>query len=380
MEFRVSKEELSKALKVSTSTASESAKDSSSLVLFKVRNENCLTLSSSFGKVFSQTPLYACIEGDRYSFTVQVKRLKSWLSSCDEEDLYFKYDDGSKVLTATCSLGDIGFESTDPNAFPDWEYLRPAASKEETLSVDNLSSAITYIKNFLYKDETLKPQFCIAESCDGYLCGTDLSSAVSIKLDGLKSNSLRVHGKTAGPLTKFLGHFKGQQVAVFNHDKAYFLTTEDGSIFGEMKTPREYAGPKLKEGDAKPDETWTFSKSSFHRAVKFLWSGADWAQDEISIKPEGEELVLGVKGSNKKEVRTRIPFKFKKHSDKNKIESIPVRKSKLEKIISLYPKDEISLGLISKSERMNFLLFDFERSTLEDEPLDRYLNMMLCKK
>jgi hypothetical protein len=379
MEFRVSKEELHKAIKISTSTVSEAAKDSSSLILFKVRDDNCITLSSSFGKVFSQTPLYACVEGDHYNFTVQVKRLKSWLSSCDEEDLFFHFNDETKILKATCSLGSIEFESTDPNAFPDWEYLRPAAQKMENVKVDNLISAVSYIKNFLYKDETLKPQYCIAESSDGYLFGTDLSSVVSIKMDGLTSNSLRIHGKTSGPLTKFLGHYKGEMVSIFNHDKAYFLTMADGSVFGEMKTPREYDGPKMKEVD--PDQIWSFSKASFNRAIKFLWSGADWAQDEIAIYPDGDQLILGVRGSNKKEVRTKIPFKLKKSSDTS-FDRIPVRKSKLERIISLYPKDEIDLGLISKGERKNFLLFDFERQNLEDDDSaqDRYMNMMLCKK
>lgn len=379
MKITVLTKDLRRALRIVSTTCQESSKDNSSHVLFKIEDGG-LTLNSSYSKIFSRANVSMeeeCTE--EFSFTVETKRLKNWLSVCDESTVSFTYDPSTLEVTASNAMGDVAFISKDPTSFPDWSYLWDDFMMEEVVSCDHLREAVKYIKNFIYTNDTTRPEFCVAESDQGYLYGTDLQSVVSVNIEGMTSSSLRIHNKTANPLVKFLDMNKATNVTIYGHPRAYLIMAEDGSLFGEMKVTKPYGGPKHNNVDAQ--QTISFSRESFNKAVKHLWSVADWSLDEISIENLGEELQIEVTSTGKKKYKTKIPMtstKSKGGSDDFISGKIPISKSRMDKILAMYPEDEISIGLLSKNSRCGFLVFDY---TLDGETEgDKYLNVVLCKR
>jgi hypothetical protein len=351
MKIEISKNDLKETLDIANATLGSGSDITSHFFFEKIGSEVFISTAEP-PRLYSSIPLkHAKIEGDS-SFTVEGKRFLSAVNAV--HGLLTITFDNSQV-TLTSAKGKADFSSLDPEAFPPWRDLL-AQSKEETSIVSNvLSETLNVTKPYSSVDDQRRPELCMvnftkgkAFTCDGF----GLAMAEHPLFEGLE---LKFHIKDVPAAAKFLKAHDGNNISILKSDKAVFLKSEDGALFGMTALP--YTMPNavtekyIEAFSWVPRRVWRIKKDDFLSAIQFLSAGADETQLRVEfIHPESETL---------------SPPRLQMPSARNgvlsySLEEVPLSKS--------YPTEADCLAISNKGERLaaQRKLLDLQGETLPD--------------
>lgn len=344
------------AIRSVSSTISESSKDSTSYFQIKSYKDQ-IYLCGNQGYLFSMYPLgFKKDYGEKFeSFSIPAKRFKQWVSSIPDSSVELIWDSEEKLVRAKSSHGEVTFTSLEMSFFPSWEYILENSDKKGTVVSSNIYSALYHVKHFLYQDETQKPQFCIASLKDGFLQGTDLGGLSFVSVPGSDSCDSTFFNQNISNTLKWLKAIgESSPVEVWEHEKAHWLRSPDGSIFCEIEISIKYGGPPV-QNITSPNKI-LLDKEKLKKAIKYLWSVADWNQIFIDFKVEENSLILETDSETKKKANISLPLQEKEFSEELP-SSLKIMKEYFSKIIKLCPDSSTEIGIVNKGGKGGFLVF-----------------------
>lgn len=352
MRIKFKKKDLQKALDMASISLASNGKDISSHYLFRVYN-NLVEVLTYSGRIFSSTPLSCEVENsiDHNQFTVEAKRLKMWLSSVNEEDSLSLDFNGTHVK-ASSPKGSGKYQTQDATLFPFWDHMLVDSKETCTLEASRLHSALSYAKFFVSDQEARSPNLCVTEFKGGFLYASDQVSVCLVKLPGTNGSNLRVHGKDIPGVLGFLSCFSGE-VTVLEHERAAFIKSPDGHIFGISRFSANF--PDLKIAlDSVDAQTWSFSKSDFTTGVQFLSSCANWEDTRLTVasSPADSKVILSMKSSAGDMVEYSVPlssFGVTEGADPGPV-TFQVSHPYLTKAMKHFVSDSVSMGVNQKGK------------------------------
>lgn len=291
MKIEISKNDLKESLDIVNATLGGGA-DITSHFLFEKIGEQVFVSTVEPPRLFSSVPLkHAKFEGDS-PFTVEGKR---FLMAVNAVHGVLTISFENNQVTLTSNKGKADFASLDPEAFPPWRDI--LADCAETASVPSgvLYETLNVSKPYSSTDDQRRPELCMvnftkgkAFTCDGF----GLAMAEHPLFQGLE---LKFHIKDVPPALKFLKAHDGHDFKILKSEKAVFLKSEDGALFGMTALP--YTMPNavtekyVESFSWVPRRVWRIKKDDFLSAIQFLSAGADESQLRVEfIHPEAETL------------------------------------------------------------------------------------------
>lgn len=248
-------------------------------------------------------------------FTIEGKRLQKWLASLPECNITFNYE--SFITTATCDdpdlNGDVEFSSLNPEEFPFWDDELEASKTVYRTSTDRLKKAFSFSKDFtLSENETAQsPGYCNIQARNGRLISTDVRTVALVKMPEFESSSLRIRAINVGSMIKFLSSLGDRSVSMLEHERMFFLKTDEGDVFSVSKDVNEMPAIKLPT-DYKFAYSVQLDTDILQRSLAFLAAAADSNQRNItwiSETPKAPE----VKNSEGEMEPATVPFTIKDH-------------------------------------------------------------------
>ena len=161
------------------------------------------------------------------------------------------------------------------------------AQKQSEVPSGVLHDTLLIEKPFASTDEARRPELAQVYVKDGMAFACDGFGLSMAKSDSFKDLDIKFHIKDISPAVKFLKAHEGHSIEVLKSDKAVFLKSEDGAIFGLMDVPFDMPKPITQKYigafDWIPRRVWRFKKADFSNALKFLSSGADESNLKVSL-------------------------------------------------------------------------------------------------
>lgn len=303
--MKIAKNDLKETLTIAQATLGNGPDITSHFLFEKVGGELFVSACNP-PRIYSSIPLKGAkieetkTEGEEESeetdaftpFTLEGKRILQAINAVNGL-LSIEVEEGHVKIVS--DKGTLELSSLDPSVFPPWREMLGDAEAQSSTSANTLHDTLSISKPFASTDEARRPELAqvyvkdgMAFSCDGF----GLSMA---KSDSFKDLEVKFHIKDVPPATKFLKAHEGHTVEVLKSDKAVFLKSEDGALFGMMDVPFDM--PKAiteKYVEAfgwTPRRVWRIKKEDFSNALNFLSSGADESNLKVElIDSEAESL------------------------------------------------------------------------------------------
>lgn len=279
MKITAPKKDLIKTLDVVTSSlGSGGSGDIEAHFVFRPMGKAYEVLGSN-RRVFSSCPLLCSVALAKNekpsSFTIEGKRLKSWLNVVDDEaEIRIKYANGTSTVTASTSKGQARFQSHDPEKFPYWDKGIKEVELVATLEAERFATILSFSKDFISDQEMKSPQICVAEIKEGTLWATNKAAACAVAVRGMEGSSLRFHGKDAASILSFLSTFgEKEEVEIHEHDRMLVLRRADGAIFGETRYKTSFPDLNVSR-DLEDQHWWVVDKDEMSKAISFVLPSA----------------------------------------------------------------------------------------------------------
>ena len=293
MRFKVAKRDLEAALQVVGSSLNNSGSDISSHFTFrrtgKEEGKYGIEVLTYAGQTFSSCPLAAVEfaevgEKKKTAFTLEGWRLKDWLK-CVAADSVPEFTLADSEVTIRVKRGYQSFQTLDPSQFPYWDKVLGEAVLTATLPANRLAAALAYSRLFILAPDSEEPEKCVCEVIDGIMYSSDKKGVTLIKIPGMESAGVRVHGKDVPGFTSFLATAGEGDVEVLEHDRNTFLRRcLDGAVFGESKFQYKFPATKAKIDDP-VYHTWDIPCDELRQAVGFLVAGAAKEDNRLRFAP-----------------------------------------------------------------------------------------------
>ena len=117
------------------------------------------------------------------------------------------------------------------------------AQKQSEVPSGVLHDTLLIEKPFASTDEARRTELAQVYVKDGMAFACDGFGLSMAKSDSFKDLDIKFHIKDISPAVKFLKAHEGHSIEVLKSDKAVFLKSEDGAIFGLMDVPFDMPKP-----------------------------------------------------------------------------------------------------------------------------------------
>jgi hypothetical protein len=302
MQIEIAKSDLNNAMEVVSGSlaSSGSGAEMYAHLVFRVLDTDTsprVEVLTSNGRVFSSCPLICRVKVDPNqptAFTIEAKRLKTWMQHVPDAALAFSLEGGDVV--ARSPLGHQTFQSLDPKTFPYWDKLLDEAKVTAKLEARRLAAALGYARLFTSTQESTHPQLCVCEvpaasptQVGGIIHATDNKAVTLVKVTGLEASTLRIFTKSVGGFLTFLATAGQEMVEILEHNRCHLIRRADGAVFGESRFHAAFPAVSLSMDDQAPD-IWSFQKAEIEQAIGFLSSGAAWEDSRLTftLKDDGK--------------------------------------------------------------------------------------------
>lgn len=294
----------------------------------------------------------------KVAFTIEAKRLDTWISSLGESDVRFTFEGAKEPVTISSVKGTQTFQSLDPEVYPYWDKLLLKAELQTTLDALRFASALDFSKGFVSDQETKTPTLCVCESYApnpeleedpkaSLLYASDRRSMSMVKMDALHDAHIRVFFRDIPKLLGFLRTtktFEDQTVELLKHERAMLYRRADGSVLG--CSLYEATFPTLNVSlDADIQHTVGFSKQEMSSALSFLSAGSAWEDVELHFHLEDSSINLSMSSMTGKETTISIPCTLDPPPDAPLV--FKLDRFKIQRVLQKSPEDEISMQIIS---------------------------------
>ena len=358
MKIEVAKRDLEEALQVVSHSMSAGGGDLSTHFLFRVTPGETAKaeVRTHSGRLYAGCPFVATVTESQFTaFTIEGKRLQSWMRSVPDAVLVFEFD--GKNTTAKSPKGTQRFGSLDPQGFPHWDINLSTAKSTATLSAARLAEALGYCRRFASDEESRSPQLCVCEVCNGVMCSTDKIAGTYLTVRGLEESTMRVHVKDVAAVLSFLGAISGT-VEVLEHKHHTFFRRGDGAICGESRFLADF--PRTRKPPVTDLHEWTFPVADLKSSIPFLVSGAEWEDTRLRFIPsEQEDGTVMLSMLNTTGVTTEVPVVCSEM--KSGQDAVPVPKDgfvvahpSLVKVLAPYTEGNVRIG-INPREKSGYL-------------------------
>ena len=292
--MKISKNDLKETLSIAQATLGNGP-DITSHFLFEVVKGEVFVSACNLPRIYSSIPLKGVkidqVENEEgetvssfQSFTLEGKRV---LQAIDAVGGLLSIEVEEGQVSIISEKGTVDLSSLDPTAFPPWRDMLKDAQKQSQVPSGVLHDTLLTSKPFAHTNEAEKPELAQVYVKDGMAFACDGFGLSMAKSDSFKDLDIKFHIKDISPAVKFLKAHEGHSIEVLKSDKAIFLKTEDGAIFGLMDVPFDMPKPiteKYVEAfDWTPRRVWRMNKSDFANALKFLSSGAEETNLKVKL-------------------------------------------------------------------------------------------------
>jgi len=390
MKIKAAKCDLEAALTVVNPSMAGTGGDLTTHYLFrKHKDDGKAEVLTYSGRIYAGCPFVAEVElddedGAVNAFTIEGKRLRSWLGAVPDAALSFAFDQKTKKVKAKAPNGTQTFQSLDPDNFPYWDDRLKEAEEAATFPAHRLHAALNYARLFASVDESRTPELCVCEVRDGGMAATNKVSAVVIQMPGFKDASLRVHVKDAATILSFLGTIGTGDVVAHTHDRCVFFVRADGAIQVEGRLIVDFPNFKAPTGD--DQRSWTVKVSDLKNCIAFLTSGAAWEDNRLHFtRPDSDGPVV-VSMLNTTGTRTKYEVGCPESGEGENVPDLPadgfvLAHEPLTKMLDACEEDTIRLGVNVRGQQAGgYLRYVSERFGVEGdaeavEP-DTYLTLL----
>lgn len=295
MRFKISKENLEHSLFLVEKAVG--AKGIESHFVF-IPQDGGVTLRTFGHRLLASTPLpgVVILEPSEQGFTIEAKRLygsEGWLSAVDnEEEITFSFAEGE--VTVSCSRGSVPFLSLDPLDFDVFDFSLLSSELRETAvlqekDVEDLTQALSYLKEFTSKDENREAPLTVVECRGGRLFAAGSALGV-VDLDSLEDSTLRLHNKAIPKVLSFLSKVEAPVSLLESDGLVVFRSGE--SFFGELRYTVSF--PDLGEWDYPNIFEWRFSPVELLSALRFIMPCADRDKPYLYFGPIEDKTKIRV--------------------------------------------------------------------------------------
>ncbi len=300
--MKISKNDLKETLSIAQATLGNGP-DITSHFLFELVKGEVFVSACNLPRIYSSVPLKGVKvdqveneDGDTVSsfqsFTLEGKRVLQAIDAV-EGLLSIKIEEGQVSIIS--DKGTVDLSSLDPTAFPPWREMLKDAQKQSEVPSSVLHDTLLTSKPFAHTDEGARGELAQVYIKDGMAFACDGFGLSMAKSESFKDLDVKFHIKDVSPAVKFLKAHEGHSIEVSKSQKASFLKSEDGAIFGLMDVdfdmPKPITEKYIEAFSWTPRRVWRIKNADFSNALKFLSSGADGANLKVKlIDAEAEAL------------------------------------------------------------------------------------------
>lgn len=331
------------------------------------------------GRVFASCPLICLVQvlpNQPTAFTVEAKRLKTWLQHVPDAALEFTLEGGDVVVKSP--LGYQTFQSLDPKSFPYWDKLLDDARVTATLEARRLAAALGYARLFTSTQESTHPQLCVCEvpaasptQVGGIIHATDNKAVTLVKVAGLEASTLRVFHKSVGGFLTFLATAGAGTVEILEHSRCHLFRREDGAVFGESRFHAAFPLVTL-HMEEPVQNLWSFQKAEIEQAIGFLSAGAAWEDSRLTFTlKDDQSVVLSMSALSGKPIEFPLTSATIKVSSGTPVPPFALNHFILAKVLHWWREDEVTLSVHNQG-RMSYVRF----STKIDG--DHFVTILVC--
>jgi hypothetical protein len=382
MKLVVAKKDLESALKTASITVASSGDDLNAYYVFR-HTGGVTEILSYNGPVFSSVILAAQVsdldpEEEVNRFTVEAKRLKTWLGAVSGDILSFTYK--NRVVKAKSKRGVVSFRSKDLSMFPWWDDTTSAAILTGKVESSRFLKALEYVSVFISTNES-EPDMCVCEFRVGLededdetstkprrIIASDHGGLVAVSVAGLENCKARIHGKEVKFYRRFLARCEGE-VEVLEHDNCLILRAADGATFGQSRSIHPLPDFVIEDPFTSCHHWWTVGRDDLLAAIKVLSSSTMEGMYKMTLilSDEGDQIDLGVTSMAGGSSTLRIPCQgTRSSSDLDPGEGdlpptgVPISYKYLSDVVSNIASESFEMGVASLGDEEGYLVFQEE--------------------
>lgn len=299
MEVRTTKEDLVNAVRVVSSTTSQSSMDAptfsgdlSSFYVFR-KVGDAIEVFSYFGPLISKSRIvHSYLSGPDRCFAIESRRFNRWVSSISDGEVTITCGSSIKVESVN---GSVSFPSVDTSNYPWWDAMLENSALVGSFESSRIDRALDFSKTFIMKEESKVKR---NDLCSCEFAGTDPAMLYStnqmamsiILLKGFEKSSIRIQGKDIPNIRRFLSFCKGP-VKVYEHDSAMFIESDD-SVIGAMKSSVGLPKITAKDPYESAEAVVVFRKEDIIQAINILSSSTPDDNKKMSISIESADNIV----------------------------------------------------------------------------------------
>jgi len=194
---------------------------------------------------------------DPVGFTIEGYRLKELLKPLP--DAVITLDFNGTTTTYEGPNGDrsmnVQFQSLDPKKYPYWDDSVATTKLVATVPAPALRKAFNWARLFVLEEAGRRPDLSVFECRNGTIYSTNTKTVALVKVPGLDTSTLRVHGADASKILSFLDSVGDEDVDILESDSALYFRRKDGAVFGESRFTVRFPD-NLKMGQIDVDPIW----------------------------------------------------------------------------------------------------------------------------
>jgi len=386
MKIEVTKRDLEATLSVAAVGVAGTGADMTTHFVFRHVDGHTEVLANN-GRVGVSAPLIcnATVSEAATSFTVEAKRLKSWIAAVENSVLSLEVTSDKKIV-AKSPKGSIRLNSLDPELFPYWDDQFSSSEEGYRIGAKSLASAFSHVKLFISDKDTKNPRLSVTEvkeyNGERLLEATDKASLGVVKLDALQGNgAFRVHGKDLGSVIGFLTAAGDEEVEIRETDNRMFIIRNDSSLLNVGRP--SHAFPDLTVGTDDDQFAWNLKTADLKSSIQALEAGASKEDIRVNFKADrGQVMVSMASASGSRNIyHLEMEAGSKFDADEAQTAAFPeegfdLPAPHLMRVLSQYKGDEITMGLNLKKNPAGKVAGGFSRFQ-ESRDKDDYLVILV---
>lgn len=376
MQVKATKRDLEAAMNVVTNAvAGGEDGELPSHYLFRVRKvkDDFLVemLANNGQRILASAPIAGAVvtgaeDGD--AFTAPGWRVRAFVSSVTDGDAVITFDAADGITKATSPRGSGKFGSLNPKDFPFWDETLKEAKSTGKVSVQQMTSILSYTKNFISDQEARSPALVATECRDGVLQATDSVGVSLVTSKMLAKSHLRIHGKDISAVLSFLAIKGSDEVELLEHDRCLFMVRGDGGMLGVSRWMNDF--PALKINKAEAPKCWfEVNTEELLAAMKFLAVFAKKDDKHLYFKFDKTNLVLSMESGSGSDEADEQVVSFSAHDNMEALKAegydgFVLSKQYVETIAEQFGQDLIRFG-VNWAKRNGYVTFSHTRDTDE---------------
>lgn len=355
MKLEVTKRDLEAALKVASIGAAGTGSDITTHFVFRHTEDGRTEVLANNGRLGVSTPLIcqASLSSDENAFTVEAKRLSSWLAAVDNAVLTLEFQD--RKVVAKSPRGSISLNSLDPELFPYWDEGFNATEDGYSVESKTLISALNHVRPFIYSRDTKEPRLAVAEvktqtseDEDRWLQATDRKALGMVRCKALQKASFRLHEKDVGNVISFLSTIKDESVECRESKTRTFFVRGDGAVMNVAR-PRD-AFPDMSVNTDSDPYSWTLKTDDLRSSILALLAGAPSENPLMTFsRTQGQVEVSMVSASgSRNKYHLELLDEVSDEDTPFPEDGFKVSHAHVLKILSAHKQETITIGLMVK--------------------------------